>query len=242
MSLLTIKNASTGYGNKQVLFDVSLDVEQGDTVLLIGSNGSGKSTLLKLVYGLMDVWQGTVEYNGKLLHSTSMKTPTHKLIDMEIQYVPQKNELFDDATVMENLQYSLLHLGNRKESLRRIDAESQRRIDEVMIQFPILKDRCRQIAGRLSGGERKLLTLAMVLVNRPTLLLYDEPLAGISEDYVPSVLTCLEKIHKNGTTIVIVEHRISSLLPFANRVIGLKFGHLYTKHLKTMEEINSFII
>ena len=82
MSLLKIKNASTGYGNKQVLFDVSLNVEKGDTVLLIGSNGSGKSTLLKLVYGLMDVWKGTVEFDGQLLHSTSKKTPTHKLIDM----------------------------------------------------------------------------------------------------------------------------------------------------------------
>ena len=234
MSLLKITNASTGYGNKQVLFDVSLDVEKGDTVLLIGSNGSGKSTLLKLVYGLMDVWQGTVEYDGKPLHSTSKKTPTHKLIDMGIQYVPQKNELFDDASVLENLQYSLLHLNNRTESLRRID--------EVMEQVPILKERRKQIAGRLSGGERKMLSLGMVLVNHPTLLLYDEPLAGLSEDNIPSVLSCLERIHNNGTTIVIVEHRIRSLLPFAARVIGPIFGLFHLGHLKTLDEINSITI
>ena len=234
MSLLTIKNASTGYGNKKVLFDVSLDVEQGDTVLLIGSNGSGKSTLLKLVYGLMDVWQGTVEYDGKLLHSTTKKTPTHKLIDMGIQYVPQKNELFDDASVMENLQYSLLHLGNRKESLRRID--------EVMTQIPILKYRSKQIAGRLSGGERKLLSLGMVLVNRPTLLLYDEPLAGLSEDNIPRMIEMLGKIRDAGTTMVVVEHRVVDFASFASRILGLRLGCVSKNKMDSIESIQNYLV
>ena len=119
MSLLSIHNASTGYGNKQVLFDITMDVEQGDTVLLVGSNGSGKSTLLKLIYGLVDVWQGSVDYNGDVLHDLGKRTPTHTLLNRGIMYVPQKNELFDDATVLENLQFSLLHLNKRKESDRR---------------------------------------------------------------------------------------------------------------------------
>ena len=121
MSILSIKNASTGYGNKQVLFDVSLDVEKGDTILLVGSNGSGKSTLLKLIYGLVDIWQGTVEYHGELLHSMEKKTPTHTLLSKGLQYVPQKNELFDDVSVLENLQFSLLHLNSKKESVKRIE-------------------------------------------------------------------------------------------------------------------------
>lgn len=234
MSLLSILNASTGYGNKQVLFDVSLDIEKGDTVLLIGSNGSGKSTLLKLVYGLVDVWQGTIEYERELLHTTSKKTPTHKLIDMGIQYVPQKNELFDDASVLENLQYSLLHLNNRK--------ESSRRIEEVMTQMPILKECCKQIAGRLSGGERKMLTLGMVLVNQPKLLLYDEPLAGLSEDNIPTMLDMLGKIRDAGTTMVIVEHHVREMITVANTIYGMRLGYVLNNSLTTIEEMKKIML
>jgi len=234
MSLLKITNASTGYGNKQVLFDVSLDVEKGDTVLLIGSNGSGKSTLLKLVYGLMDIWQGSVEYDGQVLHSMTRKTPTHKLIDMGIQYVPQKNELFDDASVMENLQYSLLHLNNRRESLRRID--------EVMTQIPILKDRSKQIAGRLSGGERKQLSLGMVLVNRPALLLYDEPLAGLSEDNIPGMIEMLGRIRDAGTTMVVVEHRVTDFASFASCIRGLRFGCISKHKIDSKNIIQNYLV
>lgn len=234
MSLLSISNINTGYGNKQVLYDVSLDISRGDTVLLIGSNGSGKSTLLKLVYGLLDVWNGAVEYDGRLLHSTSKMTPTHKLIDMGIQYVPQKNELFDDASVFENLQFSLLHLNNRKESARRID--------EVMAQIPILQERRKQIAGRLSGGERKMLTLGMVLVNRPKLLLYDEPLAGLSEDNIPVMLDILGKIRDAGTTMIIVEHHVKEMITVANTIYGMRLGHVLNKSLTTIEEMKNIML
>ena len=229
MSLLSISNISTGYGNKQVLFDVSLDVAKGDTVLLIGSNGSGKSTLLKLVYGLLDVWNGTVEYDSGMLHSTSKKTSTHKLIDMGIQYIPQKNELFDDASVLENLQFSLLHLNNRKESARRID--------EVMTQMPILQERRKQTAGRLSGGERKMLTLGMVLVNHPKLLLYDEPLAGLNEDNIPTMLDMLGKIRDAGTTMIVVEHHVREMITVANTIYGIRLGHVLNNSLTTIEEM-----
>ena len=234
MSLLSLSNISTGYGNKQVLFDVSLDVDKGDTVLLIGSNGSGKSTLLKLVYGLLDVWNGTVEYDGGLLHFTSKKTPTHKLIDLGIQYVPQKNELFDDASVLENLQFSLLHLNNRKESARRID--------EVMSQIPILQERRKQVAGRLSGGERKMLTLGMVLVNRPKLLLYDEPLAGLSENIIPTMLEMLGKIRDAGTTMIVVEHHVREMMVFAKSIVAMRLGHIVERDIKNTLEIKELLI
>ena len=234
MSLLSISNISTGYGNKQVLFDVSLDVEKGDTVLLIGSNGSGKSTLLKLVYGLLDVWYGTVEYDGGLLHSTSKKTTTHKLIDMGIQYVPQKNDLFDDVSVLENLQFSLLHLNSRKESAQRID--------EVLTQIPILQERRKQIVGRLSGGERKMLTLGMVLVNRPKLLLYDEPLAGLSEDNIPAMLDMLGEIRDAGTTMVVVEHHVVEMVEFANNIHGMRLGRMSNHTLATLSEMKKIML
>lgn len=232
MSILSIKNASTGYGNKQVLFDVTLDVEKGDTVLLVGSNGSGKSTLLKLIYGLVDIWQGSVEYNGELLHEMGKKTPTHTLLSKGIQYVSQKNELFDDASVLENLQFSLLHLNSKKESAKRIE--------EVMEDIPLLKERRKQTAGRLSGGERKMLALGMVMVNRPTLLLYDEPLAGLSEDNIPEMLTIFKKIHEMGTTIIIVEHHVMEMFAFVDSVVGLKLGRISKQRLKDVKYLKNF--
>lgn len=234
MSLLSIHNASTGYGNKQVLFDITMDVEQGDTVLLVGSNGSGKSTLLKLIYGLVDVWQGSVDYNGDVLHDLGKRTPTHTLLNRGIMYVPQKNELFDDATVLENLQFSLLHLNKRK--------ESDRRIDEVMEEMPLLKERRKQTAGRLSGGERKMLALGMVMVNRPKLLLYDEPLSGLSEDNIPDMIDLLGRIHEKGAAILVVEHRLKGILQIADYVIGLKNGRFYPDIIETMNGIKEFMI
>ena len=233
MSLLSIKNASTGYGNKQVLFDITLDVEKGDSVLLVGSNGSGKSTLLKVIYGLVDVWQGAVEYNDELLHNTEKKTPTHTLLNKGIMYVPQKNELFDDASVLENLQFALLHLNSRKESARRIE--------EVLEELPLLKERRKQTAGRLSGGERKMLALGMVMVNHPTLLLYDEPLAGLSEDRIPGVLTILERIREKGTTMVIVEHHVTEMIPFGSKTYGMRLGQMPSEPLKTIEEVKKIL-
>ena len=234
MSILSIKKACTGYGNKQVLFDVSLDVEKGDTILLVGSNGSGKSTLLKLIFGVVDIWQGFVEYNGELLHSIEKKTPTNTLLSKGIQYVPQKNELFHDASVLENLQFSLLHLNSKKESTKRIE--------KVMEDIPLLQERRKQTAGRLSGGERKMLALGMVMVNRPTLLLYDEPLAGLSEDNIPEMLTLLRRIHDMGTTMIIVEHHIIEMTQFTSKILGMRLGHMPKKCLKTLEEIKEIML
>lgn len=234
MSLLSIHNASTGYGNKQVLFGITMNVEKGDTVLLVGSNGSGKSTLLKLIYGLVDVWQGSIEYDGEVLYNREKKTPTHTLLNRGIMYVPQKNELFDDASVLENLQFSLLHLNNRKESIRRID--------EVMEEMPLLKERRKQTAGRLSGGERKMLALGMVMVNRPTMLLYDEPLAGLSEDKIPEVIDILGRIREKGTTMMVVEHHVTEMMPFVDKTFGMHLGHMPNESLKTLEEIKRVLV
>lgn len=234
MSLLLVYNASAGYGNKQVLFDITMDVEKGDMVLLVGSNGSGKSTLLKMIYGLVDVWQGSVAFDGELLHDKGKKAPTHTLLDKGIMYVPQKNELFDDASVLENLQFSLLHLNNRKESAKRID--------EVMEEIPLLKERRKQTAGRLSGGERKMLALGMVMANRPTLLLYDEPLAGLSEEKIPDMLDLLGRIREQGTTMMVVEHHLKEMVPYASMVFCMRLGKIVEKNLKSVESILQQIV
>ncbi len=234
MSLLELKNLGSGYGNKQVLFDVTLSVARGEVALLIGSNGSGKSTLLKAVCGLAAVWDGSIEYDGGLLQSKEKTTMTHTLLAKGIQYVPQKNELFNDATVMENIQYALLHLGNRKEMVKRTE--------EVLDAIPSLKSMVKQRAAKLSGGERKLLTLGMVMANRPKLLLYDEPLAGLSEDNIPMVLDMLGKLRSADTTMLIVEHHVTEMMAFADKTYGMRLGRLSSKPLNTLDEIKEIML
>ena len=234
MSILNVNNLSTGYGKKQVLFDVSLDIKKGQTVLLVGSNGSGKSTLLKTIYGLIGVWDGTIEYDGDLLQSRGQRVPTHKLIQKGIMYIPQKDALFEDMTVEENLRASLLHTGNKK--------SIEQTVHQVMGQMPMLQERRKQLVNRLSGGERKQLSLAMVVANTPKLLLLDEPLAGVSNENVSAVLQWLDKIRQNDVTILVIEHRIQEFLKFADTVVGLKLGQLHTDKLDTINNIKSFMI
>lgn len=233
MSILKVTNIDTGYGKKQVLYDVSLEVQKGETLLIVGSNGSGKSTLLKAIYGLLDVWKGTVEFENSLLHKENYKTATHTLLDKGIMYVPQKDALFDDMSVEENILSSLLHLKDNR--------EIKKRTNQVLAEMTHLQKRRGQLAGKLSGGERKLLSLAMVSANRPRLLLYDEPLAGVSEENVPMVMHWLKEVQKD-CTMVIVEHRVKELMDFADNIIGLKLGHLYTENLKTLENIKKIMV
>ena len=234
MSTLKLTNINTGYDKKQVLYDVSLEIQKGETLLVVGSNGSGKSTLLKVVYGLLNIWSGMVTFENSLLHDRNNKTATHTLLDKGIMYVPQKDALFDDMSVEENIKSSLLHLKN--------NSEIKRRVSMVLTEIPDLQKRKIQLAGKLSGGERKLLSLAMVLANRPKLLLYDEPLASLSEDVIPIILHWLKEIKKEGCTMIIVEHRIKDFMNLADRIIGLKLGHLYTDNLRTLDNITKFMV
>lgn len=236
MSLLSIKHLSTGYDKKQVLFDISLEIEKGEIVLIVGSNGSGKSTLFKAVYGTLPWWKnengvkGQVFFNGEDISDT----PAHSLIEKGLMYIPQKKELFEDMSIEENLQMSLLHLKNKKESTKRIE--------EVFEKMPVLKQKRKQIISQLSGGERKTIPLGMVLINRPKLLLYDEPLAGLSGKNVTMVLEWLTFLKESGTTLMLVEHRIKELVELSTKVVGLKLGCLHTKDLNNINDVKRFMV
>lgn len=232
MSLLSVQHIHTGYDKKQVLFDVSVEIKEGEKVLLIGSNGSGKSTLLKSVYGQLTFWdkQSRVYFNGEDITGIA----PHKLIKKGLMYIPQQNELFEDMSIQENLQMSVLHLNDSFEGKKRLEA--------VYTNMPNLKLHKKQVVNQLSGGERKMLCLGMVLMNKPKLLLYDEPLAGLSGDNIKEVLHWLDAIHKNGTTIVIVEHRVKELLHFVNNIIGLKLGKRNIETLNNIESIKTFMV
>lgn len=232
MSILSVKHINTGYDKKQVLFDVNFDIKQGECVLLVGSNGSGKSTLFKAIYRNLDLW----DKNGKIFYNNEdiSKLTTHQLIKKGIVYIPQKDELFEDLTVLENLELSILHLNNKK--------DSKERIEPVLEQIPTLKQKIKQEVNNLSGGERKLLSLAMALLNKPKVLLFDEPLAGLSDENIKIIIAYLKEINEKGTTLVLIEHRIKELLPLTDRVIGLKLGLQNKEKLNTIESIKTFLI
>lgn len=235
MSLLEVKHINTGYGKKQVLFDVSLSILEGDFAVVVGSNGSGKSTLFKAICNDLSLWKNNEQTSGIVfIHESITATKTHELIKKGLLYIPQKNELFDDMTVQENLIMSILH-----EKRKRLKTE---KLNAVYKQILELNTKRKLLVSELSGGERKMLSLGMALMNEPKLLLYDEPLAGLSGNNLKEVISLLLALHKKGTTIVLIEHRIKDLLPFVTQFIGLKFGKRNTQELKTLEDIKTFMI
>lgn len=192
--MLKIKNISSGYGKKQVLFDVSMTVEAGEVVLLTGGNGSGKSTLLKCIYNLLPLWSGSIEFEGQ---DTSNKKPSD-LIHNGIVYIPQKDFYFENLTVLENLQIS----GNMypKNFLKE-------RIDEVFELTRLSKFKKRKPFD-LSGGERKILAFGMGLIHKPKLLLFDEPFAGVDAKNSVIILKLFNEIIINkDNKVIIVEHK-----------------------------------
>lgn len=237
MSLLSVRNLNTGYGKKQVLFDVSMDIEEGETVMLIGANGSGKSTLLKAMYRLLPAWKvqeqdakSVIEYNEFDLLSHK----TFELIDRGMLYIPQKDELFTGMTVMQNLETALLHLKDKM--------TIKERIQKVFEQLPSLYEKRKQEAMQLSGGERKTLSLGMAMANRPRLLLLDEPTAGLAVDKLSLIHSVLEKIKASGTTLLIVEHRIKELFEFASKTIGIRQGKISNQKLDTLNHSKQFLL
>ncbi len=235
MSLLKLQNINTGYGKKQVLFDVTMGIEESETVLLIGSNGSGKSTLLKVIYRLLPIWNITrqkscIEYNNFDI----LNIQTYQLMKKGVVYIPQQNELFFEMTVKQNLETSALHLKNRK--------ETKDRTEEVLEMITPLKKNYNKLAAQLSGGERKQLSLGMAMMNRPKLLMLDEPLAGVASDRIEQVRNIITRFKKMNTTAIIVEHRIKELFELADRVVGLKLGRMIKEDLSSLEKIKSTII
>ena len=214
--MLKVQNISTGYGKKQVLFDVSLEVKQGEIVLLAGSNGSGKSTLLKAIYGQLQPWyDGQFFFNGE--NFTGKATAT--LLKKGLLYIPQKNNLFEDLTVKENLEIAGLTIDKK---------QLMQRIKDVLSIFTTLVPHLHRTPMKISGGERQLLTLAMAALHQPIMILIDEPFNGLSPQNINLVTQNLEVLNKkSGITFLIVEHRVKECLQIANRVIGLKLGSIY---------------
>ena len=210
--MLAIRELETGYGKKQVLFGLSMEVREGEIVALIGPNGAGKSTVLKTVCGLIPAWKGEIRFDGSPVNGT---TPARN-VARGITFAPQGSRVFHDLTVKENLEVGGSQLP------RKVVRE---RIEHILQFFPTLKERIRQDASRLSGGEQQMLALARALVPKPKLLMLDEPSLGLSPNLVRTVFEKIVEINcENKLSILIVEQKVREVLEICNRVYSMKLG------------------
>jgi branched-chain amino acid transport system ATP-binding protein len=214
MALLEVKDVHAYYGNIQALKGISLNVEKGEIVTLIGANGAGKSTTLRVISGLLQPSQGSVTLNGDDLSQYQ----AHEIVDQGVAMVPEGRGVFSKLTVMENLE---LGAYTRTEK-----SEIQVDLEHVFELFPRLKERRSQVGGTLSGGEQQMLATARALMAHPTLLLMDEPSMGLAPVLVENVFETLEDINKQGTTILLVEQNAHMALQIAQRGYVLQSGEI----------------
>ena len=212
MPLLEIKNLHTYYGHIHALKDVSLNVDKGEIVTLIGANGAGKSTMLKTTSGLLRPRQGTIRLDGEDLTSYS----PHEIVAKGVVQVPEGRRVFGRLTVMENLEMGAFSCTDR----RLINANLER----VFTLFPRLKERQKQVAGTLSGGEQQMLATGRALMANPRVLLMDEPSMGLAPVLVNSIFGTIKQLHASGTTILLVEQNARMALQVASRGYVLQSG------------------
>jgi branched-chain amino acid transport system ATP-binding protein len=214
MALLEVDNVHAYYGNVHALKGISITVEDGEIVTLIGANGAGKSTTLKTISGLLSPRQGEVRLEG-----TSLKHyRAHEIVERGVVQVPEGRRVFGQLTVMENLEMG---------AYTRTDHEAIKRdLDRMFALFPRLKERKGQVAGTLSGGEQQMLSTARALMASPRILLMDEPSMGLAPVLVDSIFETIQELHHAGTTILLVEQNARMALQVANRGYVMQTGEI----------------
>jgi branched-chain amino acid transport system ATP-binding protein len=212
--LLEVKGVDVLYGDVQVIWDLSIHVEEGTIVALVGANGAGKTTLLKTISGLMHARRGEILFSGRSLG----KLRPQKVVDLGISHVPEGRRLFSNLTVLENLK-----LGAYPPRARPLFAES---LERAFSLFPVLKDRQGQKAGSLSGGEQQMLAIARALMASPHLLMLDEPSLGLSPIFVKTIFELIHVLNKQKVTILLVEQNIHQALKIAHQAYVLKTGKI----------------
>jgi len=212
--LLTIEELSVGYGDVVVLRDVSLHVEEGEVVALIGANGAGKTTTLKTVSGLLRRRSGNILFQGRPIHGW----PSHRIVGAGLVQVPEGRKLFPNLTVLENLEMGSF--------IRRAKRQRAQTLDQMFELFPRLAERRTQYAGTLSGGEQQMLAVGRALMALPKLLMLDEPSLGLAPLIVADIFQVVKEISQNGTTVLIVEQNAVQTLKMADRGYVLENGHI----------------
>ena len=211
--MLTLRNVSARYGSFQALFDVSLEVNAGESVAVIGPNGAGKTTLLRAISKLIDV-SGGIAMNGRSLEGV----PAHEVIAHGISHVPENRRLFPRLTVEENLKMGAFLPQSR--------GRFAERLEFVYSLFPRMRERRAQLAGTLSGGEQQMCAIGRALMSGPKLLLLDEPSAGLAPVVVQSIMELVKRICREGYTVLIVEQNVRQVLQVVHRAYLLETGRI----------------
>ncbi len=212
--ILEVRDVSAGYGKLQILFNVSMEVYPGDIFVIVGPNGSGKSTLLKTIFGLTTIYKGSIRFNGTEL----VRKPPHYIAKTGIAYLPQTDNVFAQLTVAENLKMAAYTLSKD---------EAEERIAEVLERFPLLKARLKDKALTLSGGQRQILAMAMSLIRKPKLMMFDEPTGALAPKLAAEVLREIEKLRDElGITIILVEQNAKKALEMGDKALLLVGGRV----------------
>jgi branched-chain amino acid transport system ATP-binding protein len=207
--MLQVSGIDAWYGDVQVLRDLSLSVESGEVLCMLGRNGAGKTTTLKAIMGLVRPRSGSIRLDGVEL----TRLPAHEVPKRAIAYAPQGRRLFAELTVAENLEIGLMARGRGPDALER-----------ALALFPALRERLAQRSGTLSGGEQQMLAIARALCVEPKVLLLDEPTEGLMPTMIAAIRDCVRALRTEGVAIVLVEQRVDAVLPVADRVAFIENG------------------
>lgn len=212
--MLKLNNVTIAYGKTEVVHHVSMNVEKGEVVTIIGANGAGKSTILNTIVGLHRASSGSIEYQGQAIQRMS----ADKLVRMGIRLVPEGRQIFPQHTVAENLLLGA-HIEPDSKAIKD-------RLEEMYARFPRLSERKKQLGGTLSGGEQQMLAIARALMTNPDLLILDEPSLGLAPIIVSEVFSLLKEVSRSGVTVLLVEQMANSALKISDRAYVLETGNI----------------
>ena len=213
MSMLKVEDLHVYYGSIHAIKGISFEVNEGEIVTLIGANGAGKSTTLNTVGGLLKARSGSITFEGK--HLTGL--PASKIVPMGMALCPEGRRIFQQMTVQENLE-----MGGYTRPAGEIGAS----LEDVYTRFPRLRERFKQVAGTLSGGEQQMLAMGRALMSKPKLLMLDEPSMGLAPILVEQIFDIVQELHRAGTTILLVEQNAQMALSIAHRAYVLETGNI----------------
>jgi branched-chain amino acid transport system ATP-binding protein len=244
MAMLEVEGIHTYYGHIHALHDVSVNVEEGEIVTIIGANGAGKSTMLKTTSGLLKPRKGSIRLNDEDL----TKLRPHNIVEKGVVQVPEGRRIFGTLTVMENLDMGAFiskDTQKNKENLGRVlelfTQKNKENLGRVLELFPRLKERAKQVAGTLSGGEQQMLAMGRALMTNPKVLLLDEPSMGLAPVLVDDIFATIRQLHAAGTTILLVEQNARLALQVASRGYVLQSGSIVLSDTSENLEQNEMV-